>query len=218
MFSITVKIDGIEKRRRSAGLLHIVIGFFLIVNASNYYRSIEYKTFWPVALFLLVASFSLFYGFFRRKIDLSAQFNYRLRLIQLVSFTALGFLVVSSGRAVDYLGVFAFAFLCIILLFSERKIFQETTIYINDTGVKVPGYYRDHLVQWENLSEVVVREDFITLFHVKQKYLQFQVMQDLSTLEVAKMNAFCREKIEGRRQRVEGETLNPKPSTLNPKP
>jgi len=41
-----------------------------------------------------------------------------------------------------------------------------------------------------------VREDFITIFHIREKYLQYQVMQDLSTLEVAKMNAFCRDKIE----------------------
>jgi hypothetical protein len=43
---------------------------------------------------------------------------------------------------------------------------------------------------------VIIREDFLTLFHVKKKYLQYQVMQDLSTLEVAKINAFCREQIE----------------------
>ena len=196
MYSITVKIDGIEKRRRSAGLLHIVIGFFLIVNASNYYRAVNYKSFWPVAIFLLVASFSLFYGFFRRKIDLSAQYNYWIRLLQLISFTALGFLLMSSERTVDYFGVFAFGLLCIVLVFSERKIFQETTIFLDDNGITVPGYYRDHLVKWESLTDVVIREDFVTLFHVKRKYLQFQVMQDLSTLEVAKMNAFCREKIE----------------------
>lgn len=196
MYSITVKVDGVEKRKRSAGLLHVVIGFFLIVNASNYYRFTEYKMFWPVAIFLLVASFSLFYGFFRRKVDVSAQFNYLIRLIQLISFTALGFLVLSTGRTVDYLGVFAFAFLCIILMFSERRIFQETTVYFEEAGIKVPGYYKDHLVKWEDLTDVVIREDFITVFHIKQKYLQFQVMQDLSTLEVAKMNAFCREKME----------------------
>ena len=42
-----------------------------------------------------------------------------------------------------------------------------------------------------------MREDFITLFHIRQKYLQFQVLQDLSTLEIAKMNAFCKEQLEG---------------------
>lgn len=215
MYSIAVKIDGIESRRRSAGILHVLIGFFMIFHASNYYRVTNYKHFWSVALILLVASFSLFYGFFRRKIDLSANYNYWLRLIQLISFTFLGTIMVQTGgKPAGYFSVFVFVLLCILLLFSEKRIFQETTLYISDKGVTVPGYYRDHLIGWENLSEVVVREDFITLFHVKEKYLQFQVMQDLSTLEVAKMNAFCREKVEGKREKVENENE----STLNPKP
>jgi hypothetical protein len=103
--------------------------------------------------------------------------------------------------------------LSILLMFSERRIFQETVVYFNEDGIKIPGYYRDHLVKWDELSEVVVREDFMTMFNVRKKYLQYQVMQDLSTLEVAKLNTFCREKIESERQKVVGEnrpTLNPK--------
>lgn len=205
MYSITVKIEGIESRRRSAGILHVVIGFFMIFNISNYYRFTNYKNSWPIALILLVASISLFYGFFRRKMDLSAHYNYWLRLVQVISFTVLGFMMINRGRSADYIGVFVFALLCIVLMFSERRIFQQTTIYFQEKGIKIPGYYRDHLVQWEDLSEIVVREDFLTIFHVNQKYLQFQVMQDLSTLEVAKMNAYCKEKIESVKQKVEGE-------------
>jgi hypothetical protein len=211
MYSIAVKIDGIESRRRSAGLLHIVTGFFMIVNASNYYRFTSYKNFGLTAIFLFVASFSLFYGFFRRKVDAPARYNYLLRLVQTVCFTALGFLMLKVGRSIDYIGDFIFAFLSILLMFSERRIFQETTIFLDDSGIKIPGYYKDHLVQWENISEVVIREDFITIFHIKEKYLQFQVMQDLSTLEVAKMNAFCKEKVETKEQKIEAE----RPGTMN---
>lgn len=207
MYSIAVKIDGIESRRRSAGLLHVLVGFFMIFHVSNYYRVTHYQHFWTVAFILLIASFSLFYGFFRKKIDLSAQYNYWLRLIQLICFTILGILLTQTERPVHYLGVFVFALLCIILLFSEKKIFQETIIYLDEAGIRIPGYYRDHLVKWKDISEVIIREDFITLFHIKQKYLQFQVMQNLSTLEVAKMNAFCREKVEGEKQKP----LNLKP-------
>ena len=206
MYSITVKIEGIESRRRSAGLLHIVIGLFMIFTASNYYRFTNYKNIVPVGFILLVASVSLFYGFFRTKMDLSAHYNYWLRLVQVVAFTFLGFLMIGAGRPVDYIGVFVFALISILLMFSERKIFQETTIYIEERGIKIPGYYRDHLVKWEGISEVVVREDFLTIFNKKQKYLQYQVMQDLSTLETAKMNAFCKEKIEGEGQKVEGQS------------
>ena len=196
MYSVVVKIDGIENRRRSAGLLHIVIGFFLLLKAADYYRLTTYKNIIPVIPILLVASFSLFYGLFRSKLDRSHQYNYWLRLIQVISFSFLGILLIGVGRSIDYIGVFMFVLLSIILLFSERKIFQETALYFEPSGIRVPGYYRDHLVEWPDLTEVVVREDFITLFHKKQKYLQFQVRQDLSTLEVAKLNAFCREQLE----------------------
>ena len=207
MYSIAVKIEGIESRRRSAGILHIVIGFFMIFNASNYYRFTDYKNILPAGFILLVASISLFYGFFRRKMDLSAHYNYWLRLVQVVCFTTLGFLMIGPGRTSDYIGVFVFALLCIILMFSEKRIFQETTVYFNEEGIKIPGYYRDHLVKWEEVSEVIIREDFLTIFNTNQKYLQYQVIQDLSTLEVAKMNAFCKEKVEGENQ----PTLNHKP-------
>ena len=203
MYSVVVKIEGLESRRRSAGILHVVIGFFLIFNSANYYRFNNYKNVVPVALILLVASVSLFYGLFRRRMDLSAKYNYWLRLVQLISFTGLGFLTLKTGRANDYVGVFVFAALSIVLLFSEKRIFKQTSVYFTDKGIQIPGYYRDHLVKWNEISEVVVREDFLTIFNVNQKYLQFQVLQDLSTLEVAKMNAFCKEKVEGTRQKVE---------------
>lgn len=208
MYSVVVKIDGIESRRRGAGLLHMVIGFYMLVKAVDYYRYVRYENLWPAIPVLLVASFSLFYGFFRTKLDRSAQYNYWLRLIQVVVFTFLGFLFIGVGRSIDYFGVFVFALLSIILLFSERRIFQETAIYFENEGVRIPGYYRDHLIDWNNLSSVVVREDFITLFHVQEKYLQYQVKQDLSTLEVAKLNAFCKEQIEKLVQPSEADQRN----------
>lgn len=213
MYSIAVKIEGIESRKRSAAVLHVVIGFFLIFSAANYYRFNNFKNVLPVALILLIASVSLFYGFFRRRMDLSAHYNYWLRLVQLISFTVLGFLTLSTGRANDYIGVFVFAALCIVLMFSEKRIFTDTSVYFIDEGIKIPGYYRDHLVSWKEISEVIVREDFLTIFNANKKYLQFQVLQDLSTLEVAKMNAFCKEKVEGERQAVKEDqpTLDLKP-------
>ena len=197
MYSITVRIDGIENRRRNAGLLHVVIGFFMIINIATYYRYTAYHSFLPLIPLLLIASISLFYGLFRRKLDWNAKYNFWLRLIQAVSFIILGIAMTTVGRSIDYIGIFIFAFLSIMLFFSEKRVFEETLIQINESGILIPGIYKDHLVEWKELSDVVVREDFITIFHEKQKYLQYQVKEDLSILEVAKLNAFCKEKMEG---------------------
>jgi hypothetical protein len=196
MFSISVKIDSIESRKRSAGLLHIVIGFFLIAKGTDYFRLMKYTNFIWVLPVLLIASFSLFYGFFRKKTDPTASLNFTMRLLQFITFLVLGIVMVHYGTYIDYTALFIFAFLCFVLLFSERKVFNDTYIILDNNGIKIPGYYKDHQIPWNALSNVVVREDFITIFHVKQKYLQYQVMQTLSPLELAKMNAYCKEQIE----------------------
>ena len=51
-------------------------------------------------------------------------------------------------------------------------------------------------MEWSSLESVVVRNDYITLFHRGKKYLQYGVLQDLSELELVKMNSFCKEQIE----------------------
>jgi hypothetical protein len=195
MFSVTVKIEGIESRRRSAGLLHIVSGFYLLAKSMDYLRLLQFEQVLPVVPPLIVVVLSLGYGFFRRRVDPLARHNGSLRLLQLVAFTFLSIAFMNGGKTIDYAGTLLFTLLTLLLLFSERRIFQETTIYFSSEGVKIPGIYRDHLIPWTSLTDVVVREDFLTLFHVQKKYLQFQVRQDLSTLEVAKMNAYCREQL-----------------------
>jgi hypothetical protein len=196
MYSIRIRIEGIEKRKRSVGLLHMVIGFFLIVKMAAFYRINNYQSIGSALPFLLIGGFSVFYGAFRKNIDLPGRFNSWLRILQAIAFSVLGLLLIHKGSPIDLAGIFVFVILSLLLFFSERRIFAETILFLKEEGVSIPGDYRQHLVTWDNLKEVVVREDFITIFHRKQKYLQFQVHQDLSTLEVAKMNAFFKEKIE----------------------
>jgi hypothetical protein len=196
MYSVTVKIDGIESKRRSAGLLHIITGIFLIAKGFDYYRQLNFQGFISILPILGVAGISLFYGGFRRKIDVFAKYNSFVRVLQCITFLVVGIAMMKQGTTWDYAGLFLFSFLCLLLMLSEKRIFQETTLFFDEKGIMIPGNYRDHLVSWDDLTEVIIREDFLTLFHVKKKYLQYQVMQDLSILEVAKINAFCREQIE----------------------
>src|SRR6476469_6873631 len=98
MFSITVKIEAFESRKRNAGYLHIINGFSLIAKAAEYYQYTEYRNFLSVIPLLLIGSFSLFYWLFRKKIDISNQYNFWLRLLQVVAFLTLGVMMVGAGR------------------------------------------------------------------------------------------------------------------------
>ncbi len=207
MYTIAVKIEGFEKRRRSTAFVHIIIGFFLLIKCFDLHKYYEEKSLTLVLPFAFVATLSLFYGFFRKRFDAEARHNTALRFLQTITFLTFGFLMYRLGKTIDYIGLFLWAFLTLILFFTERKVFQETDIRLTEEGIKVPGSYRDHLVQWSILESVTVRHDFITLFHHGKKYLQYQVMQDLSELEIVKMNAFCKEKIDAHPDLPEGKAI-----------
>ncbi|MDQ3682909.1 MAG: hypothetical protein M3352_07535, partial [Bacteroidota bacterium] len=69
MYKIPVKIEGIERRKRSTGLLHAIAGLFLVSNASTYFKHLNYSDFIFVLPFFIVWVASLVYGFFRLRID-----------------------------------------------------------------------------------------------------------------------------------------------------
>ena len=196
MYNVLIKIDGIEKRKRSAALLHVIIGFILITKAADYYRIINYKSFIPVFPIYIVAVFSLLYGFIRKRIDFTAKYNMQVRLLQGITFLVLGILVIGQGRSIDYISSFLWAALCLLLLFSERRIYSDTNMLIDTGGITIPGYYTNHIIPWDKLSDVIVRQDYITLFHQNNKYLQYQVLQSLSDLEIAQIAGFCKEQLE----------------------
>lgn len=202
MYHIAVKIESIESKKKNAGLLHIILGIFLVLKTFDYYHYINYSSVIPIIPLLVVAGFSLYYGFFRRNFDYQGQFNQWLRILQVTTFTIFGFAMMRVGKPLDYYGLFLWAFLSVILLVSERRIYKETILLLSDQGVTIPAYYKDQLVEWSELNDVIVRHDFVTIFNRNDKYLQFQVMQTLSELELVKMNAFCKEKLEGK-QKVE---------------
>lgn len=196
MLSIAVKIEGVERRKKSVSLLHIVAGCFLIAKGADYYRYLGYEDFLPVAPFFVVALMSVIYGLFRRRLDPGAQMNYWLRLLQVVTFTILAALMVVAERQIDYISLFLWSFVTLMLLLSEKRLFSETELLLKEEGVLIPGIYRSHVVPWSELTNVIIRQDFVTLFHRDEKYLQYQVMQTLTDLELVKMNGFCKEKIE----------------------
>jgi hypothetical protein len=198
MYTVAVKIEGMDRRRRNTSLVHAILGFFLLLKSFDLFHYLDNRSLVPTLPFLLVGALSLFYAFFRNRVDITAKHNQGLRLLQSVTFFSFGFLMYRIGKSFDYISLFVWGILTLLLFFSEKRVFKETLLTFSENGVLIPGSYRDYLVEWSTLESVVVRNDFITLFHQGKKYLQYQVLQDLSELELVKMNAFCKEQIENR--------------------
>jgi hypothetical protein len=190
MYKIPVKIEGIERRKRSTGLLHIVAGFFLIANGGTYLRHINFESIHLVLPFYLVAIASLFYGFMRKKIDPLAKYNHLLRLTQVISFTSLGLIFINFSVTAQILGLFLWAIITLFLMFTERKVFHDTYLQVKEDGIHIPGYLKTHVVPWGVIEGFVVRTDFVTINRRDQKYVQLELVDDISAKDITQINQY----------------------------
>ena len=196
MYKLAVKIDGIERRKNSTGLLHIIAGFFLFSNGGTFFKLINYQNFLSVLPVFLVAALSLIYGFFRKKIDPHAKYNHWIRMIQFLTFAGLGIAFIGFKVEWKYITLFVWAIIILFLMFTERKIFHDTDIQLKKEGVFIPGYFTSHQIPWDVIEDLVIRQDFVTIFRRNQKFVQLEMLQKVDDSEIKKMNAYCKEQID----------------------
>lgn len=193
MHRISIKIEGIERRKRSTGLLHIVAGLFLIANATEYHKQEAYEKFFAVLPIFLVAAASLFYGFFRNKIDPNAQYNHWMRMLQFLMFSILGILLLKSKIEFRNISLFLWAAICIMLLFTERKIFHDAFLSLGKHSITIPGYFSNKVIPWPVVENIVVRQDYVTIYYPNNRYMQYEVIAAINEEEVKKINNFCKQ-------------------------
>lgn len=195
MHKIPVKLEGIERRKRSTGLLHIVAGFFLMVSAGNYYLQSTQPTLLTVLPFYLLAIISLVYGFFRKRIDPSARYNHWLRMVQFLTFALLAISLAGNISSIKLFSIILWAIVILFLMFTERKIFHDTDLQLKEEGIYVPGYFNSHLIPWQNVSNFVLRADYLTITRNDQKYVQLELIKDMDLPEMERINNFAHEQI-----------------------
>lgn len=197
MFKISVKLEGIERRKRSTGLLHIVAGFFLVLSTGSYYSNSSGVNLSLMVPVYLVAALSLGYGAFRKKIDPAARYNHWIRVLQFLTFS---YLSISFSQLISNLQVASlilWAVVILFLMFTERKMFEDTDLQIKEEGVFVPGYFRSHVIPWQVMEAFVLRPDFLTITRKDQKYVQLELLKGLTATEIQAINNFCQIQISG---------------------
>lgn len=191
MYKLAVKLDGIERRKRTTGLLHIAAGFFLLLQSVDYFTSQHHRNFKSVALFFAAAAISLLYGVLKKFWDPQAKANAWVRLMQVCVFAVLALDYIGLEKPVSVILLFAWAIACLLLMFTERKVFHDAEMLFNQDGIFIPGYFTNRRLFWSTISDVVVRPDFITIFQANDTFLQYEVLKKLDAAALEEIALYC---------------------------
>lgn len=195
MHRLAIKIDGIERRKKSTGLFHVIAGLFLFANAAEYYKQSTYQNFLATLPIFIVAAVSLIYGLFRNKLDSKANFNHWVRMLQFLMFSILAVLMLQSKMSFRNVSLLIWAAICIMLLFTERKIFHDAFLLFGKTSVTIPGYFSNKVMPWSVIENIMVRKDFVTIYYPNNRYMQYEMLSEVNDSEIKKINLFCQQQI-----------------------
>jgi len=190
-YSIPVRIESLEKRRRMVGTLHVIAGFYLLATSAAWVLQQNGAGIAGGLPFTAVALGALFYGFRRRKIDPQARYNGALRGLEAIGMALLA--LTQTGMAA--FALFAWAALLVMMYFTEKNLFAQSALQLTGEGILVPGSPQPQLLPWQELENAVFRSDYVTLFRTDKRYVQLEVTETLTAEFIRDAQSFALQQI-----------------------
>ena len=182
-------------RLRLQPVMHGMIGILFLFNVIGAYKMASPNWF-IVGLFVIMGLASLAAPFVLRRVRKFSETNSVLRMLQ--AFTMLsgclyflshmqpivGFTLFLTGLGVGYIG------------YAEYKILQPSYVSFDATAITLPTLLGTRRIGWNEMKNVILRNDLLTLDFKNNKILQLEVLDDISTTKAAEMNQFFQTRIQ----------------------
>jgi hypothetical protein len=194
MFDIPVRIESIERRKKSVSMFHILAGLFLAANAGLITKKLDNNWLWAVVPIYLVSVFSLIFAIRLKKVNNPVRINRWMRLLQVLALFISGIILVNHGSFISSLILFVWTGICLMLYLMEQSVFSKPVLKITETNLQVPSLFSSKKVNWKLVESVAIRQDFITINYTNNRYLQLEVVDQLTGTEIEQIRSFCNQK------------------------
>jgi hypothetical protein len=193
-YKIPILFEPFKKQKKAARLLHLLAGFLMIANAWG-----DFKQPSPNLVFVVVqvagAILAILFAFAGKKMFVNHGFaNSMFRLAEAaILFYASSYFFGMNLSMMGMLQIVAGIGL-LLLFFTERKIFTDCFVRIEDKGVYTPNNLKDRLIEWKDVDNMLIKNDFVSINTKQNQFIQYETGVMLSELQMDEMNAFCRSK------------------------
>jgi hypothetical protein len=181
-------------RLRLQPVMHMLIGLLFLLNGIGIYKTPVPN--WSMAVFFFVLGFaSIVFPFIMKRFSNIQAANSLTRMIQAFTcFTGclfflenkeplIGLLLLLTGAASAYIG------------YAEYKIFQPAFARIDTTGITLPTTFSERLIGWNQLNNVILRDDLLTIDFKSNKVLQLEVLDETGPVTAEEMNVFFKSRL-----------------------
>ncbi|SFD50822.1 hypothetical protein SAMN05518672_102230 [Chitinophaga sp. CF118] len=181
-------------RLRLQPVMHMLVGILFLLNGIGIYKSLAPN--WSMTIFFfLLGLASIMFPFIMKRFSNIQAANSLTRMVQAFTcFTGclyflshlepmIGLLLLLTGIATAYIG------------WAEYKIFQPSFARIDTMGITLPTTFSERLIGWNQLNNVILRDDLLTLDFKNNKIMQLEVLDETGVVTAEEMNTFFKSRL-----------------------
>lgn len=189
MHSLRILHPNTSSRIRLLPVMHGLTGILFLINAIGVYRSPQPNWF-MVVFFVVVGLMAIAFPFTMKRFKQFSEANTVARMIEaLICFTGslyflshlqplTSLLLFLTGSGLAYVG------------WMEHKIFQPSYVKMDTTGITLPTTFSKRLVGWNELNNVILRNDLLTIDFKNNKILQLEILDEPGKEQREVLNTF----------------------------
>lgn len=194
-YKIPIFFEPFERQKKAARLIHLLAGFLMIANAWG-----DFKQPTPDLLFVVVqitgALLAIAFAFLGKRLFPNRGLtNSTFRLLEAIVFfyaaryffSEMNLTLMGTLQLIAAIGL-------LLLFFNERKIFATCFVTLSDKGVTTPANLKDRQIEWKDIDNMRIRNDFISINTKQNQFIQYETGIVLSELQMDEMNAWCIQK------------------------
>lgn len=194
MYKLRILHPNAASRLRLLPVMHGLVGILFLFNAIGIYRGPQPNWF-MVVFFIVPGLASLAFPFMAKRFKKFTEANAVARMVQVfICLTGslyflshlqplAGVLLFITGLGMAYIG------------WVEYRIFQPAFISMDTTGITLPTTFSQRLVGWNELNNVILRNDLFTIDFRNNKILQLEILDEPGAAQREALNTFCQSRI-----------------------
>lgn len=180
-------------RLRLQPVMHGMAGLLFLFNVIGAYKMKE-PNWLIVALFMIMSLASITFPFMMRRIRKFGEANSLLRTLQAFTLLSGSLYFLSHMQPVVGGTLFLAGLGMAYIGYAEYRILQPAFVRIDENGITLPTLFSTRHIRWNEMNNVVLRNDLFTLDFRNNKLLQLEVLDDISPLQAADMNTFFQQR------------------------